>query len=173
MLVSIVVKNYALIDTSIPLSKRPCITNWKLCFLCQVDTKAALYCPARSKKPNFGTGYKSLAEHLIQFQSLGHMPMGIDINRLDNEDGIEATLMRHQACWHKTCRLKFNQMKLDRLNKKVVLEEDPLSMQTCSSQSKVELKDAICLFWDKSAGSEGLHNTSTHDIDKKVDEQSR
>ena len=54
------------------------------------------------------------------------------------------------------------------MNKKVVLEEDLLSMQTCSSQSKVELKDAICLFCDKSTGSEGLHNASTHDIDRKA-----
>ena len=35
-------------------------------------------------------------------------------------------------------------------------------MQTCSSQSKLELKDAICLFCDKSADSEGLHIASTH-----------
>ena len=54
------------------------------------------------------------------------------------------------------------------MNKKVVLVEDPLSMQTRSSQSKVELKDAICLFCDKSAGSEGLHNASMHDIDRKA-----
>ena len=84
-------KSYALINASVPTSKRPCITNWKLCVLCQVDTKAALECPARSMRPTFGSGYKSLAEHLMQFQSLGHMPMGIDINRLNDGDGIEAT----------------------------------------------------------------------------------
>ena len=55
------------------------------------------------------------------------MPMGIDINRLDNGDDIEATLMRQQAFWHKTCPLKFNQTKLYWLNKKVLLVEDPLS----------------------------------------------
>ena len=86
----------------------------------------------------------------MQFQFLRHAPMGTDINRLDNGDGIEATLMRHQAFWHKTCLLKFNQTKLDRLHKKVVLVEDPLSMQAHSSQSKVyiELKYDICLFYD-------------------------
>ena len=56
------------------------------------------------------------------------------------------TLMRQQGFWHKACRLKFNQTKLDQLNKKVALVEDTLSMQTCSIQSKVELKDALCLF---------------------------
>ena len=84
-------KSYALINASVPTSKRPCITNWKFCVLCQVDTKAALECPARSMRPTFGSGYKSLADHLMQFQSLGHMPMGIDISQLNDGDGIEAT----------------------------------------------------------------------------------
>ena len=138
-------KNFALIDASKVISKRPCITNWNLCVLCQLDTNAALECPARSTRPTSGSGYKSLAEHLIQFQSLGHVPMDIDINMLDDGDGIEATLMRHQACWHKTCRLNFNQTKLDRLNKKVVQEENEISIQTRSNHNKVDLKDATCL----------------------------
>ena len=161
-------KNYALINPSIPTSKRPCITNWKLCVLCQVDTKAPLECPARSMRSTCGSGYTLLVEHLIQFKSLGHMPVDIDIDRLDDGDGIEATLMRHQACWHKTCRLKFNQTKLDRLSKKVATEENSLPMQTRSSHSKVDLKDDVCLFCDKPAGSEGLHNASTCDIDRRV-----
>ena len=41
-------------------------------------------------------------------------------------------------------------------------------MQTCSSQSKLELKDAICLFCDKSADPEGLHIASTHDTDRQA-----
>ena len=41
-------------------------------------------------------------------------------------------------------------------------------MQTCSSHSKVDLKDAVCLFCDKPASSEGLHNASTCDIDRKI-----
>ena len=161
-------KSFMLIDASKVISKRPCITNWNLCVLCQLDTNAALECPARSTRPTSGSGYKSLAEHLIQFQSLGHVPMDIDINRLDDGDGIEATLMRYQACWHKTCRLNFNQTKLDRLNKKVVQEENEISIQTRSNHNKVDLKDATCLFCGKAAGSEGLHNASTYDIDRKV-----
>ena len=72
--------------------------------------------------------------------------MGIDINRLGNGDGIEATLMRQQAFWHKACRLKFNQKKLDQMNKKVALVEDPLSMQTCSIQSYVGRTQRCYLF---------------------------
>ena len=81
-------KSFTLIDATKITSKRPCITNWNFCVLCQLDTNAALECPARSTRPTFGSGYKSLAEHLIQFQSLGCVPMDIDINRLDDGDGI-------------------------------------------------------------------------------------
>ena len=52
------------------------------------------------------------------------------------------------------------------MNKKVLLVEDPLSCR--HAQSKIEYIDAICLFCDKSAGSEGLYNASTHDTDRNV-----
>ena len=74
-----------------PTSKRPHITNWKLCVLCQVDTKAPLECLARSMRSACGSGYTSLAEHLKQFKLLGHMPVDIDINRLDDGGYIDET----------------------------------------------------------------------------------
>ena len=55
---------------------------------------------ARSMRSTFGGGYTSLAEHLMQFKSLRHVPVNIDVDRLDDGDGIEATLLRLQACWH-------------------------------------------------------------------------
>ncbi len=46
------------------------------------------------------------------------MPINVDITELnDGEGGMEATLMRHHASWHKTCRLKYSQIKLERLEK--------------------------------------------------------
>ena len=58
-------KRHSLVDVSIPTtSKKPCVTDWKLCVLCQKDTKTGLECPARSPKALIGSGYKSLAKHL-------------------------------------------------------------------------------------------------------------
>ena len=57
-------------------------------------------------KPS-GVGYASLTEDLVQFKGLRHMPMELNVNRLDGGDGIEATLRRHSAQWHKKCRLKY------------------------------------------------------------------
>ena len=76
--------------------------------LCQEDTGVALQCPAKSSKAPIGSGYKSLAAHLIQFEALGHMSMDTDTERLDDGNGIKATMMMYHASWHKTCRLKFN-----------------------------------------------------------------
>ena len=77
-------------------------------FFWQKDTKTGLECPARSSKAPIGSGYKSLAEHLIQFQMHGCLPLDtcIDIKRLDYGDGIEDMMMRHRSCWHKACRVK-------------------------------------------------------------------
>ena len=41
-------------------------------------------------------------------------------------------------------------------------------MQTCSSHERVDLKEAKCFLCDEPAGSAGLHNASTYDIDMKV-----
>ena len=46
----------------------------------------------------------------------------LDIKRLDDGDGIEATLMRHSACWHKACRVRFSQTKLEQLEKKQITD---------------------------------------------------
>ena len=43
------------------------------------------------------------------------MPIDVDIKQLDDGDGIEASLRRHHAGWHKTCHLKFNLTKLEQL----------------------------------------------------------
>ena len=48
----------------------------------------ALECSAKSKRAAVGSGYKSLAKYLIQFQSLGYMPMAIDVRRIDDGDGL-------------------------------------------------------------------------------------
>ena len=85
--------------------------HYKLESLCPLPrgTTAALECPAKSKRTVVGSGYKSLAKHLIPFQSFGYMPMA---RWIDDGDGFEVTMMRHQASRHKTCHLKFNQTNL-------------------------------------------------------------
>ena len=161
-----------LMDAETPTPKRistPGKINWDLCILCQESGKG-LQCPyaVKNNKASVGSGYKTLAEQLINFSELGHMPIDVDIKQLDDGDGIEATLMRHHAGWHTTCHLKFNQIKLERLQKKTEENTGTSAVHTCSSHSSIDLKDDKCFLCNKPAGSEGLHNASTYDIDAKV-----
>ena len=122
-----------------------------------------------STKATLGSGYKSLSNHLNQFKDLGHMP--VDVKRLDEGDGIEATLMRHQAGWHKTCYLKYNQTKLKRLHKRSVAVKEKTDIRgvyTRLSQGGIDLTESKCFLCEEPAGSAGLHNVSTYDTDAKV-----
>ncbi len=98
------------------------------------------------------------------------MPLDIYIKRLDDGDGIKTTLIRHSASWHKACRVKFSQTKLDRLEKKKANNEriESLHMQTHSSQDCFMVDENRCSFCDESAGLATLHNASTYDIDQNV-----
>ena len=73
--------------------------------ICQEDTGAALHCPITTLRASTGGGYISLAAHLTKFSELGQISVNIDIARLDDGDGIEGTLRRHSAQWHKACHL--------------------------------------------------------------------
>lgn len=109
-------KRHILIDLAQPStskhSKLHCPTNWELCALCQVETGEYLQCPARSSKPPVGNGYVSLTRDLLEFQEIRQIPAELDLDRLDDGNGIETTLMTNRAQCHKTCQLKYNQTML-------------------------------------------------------------
>ena len=52
--------------------------------------------------------------------------------------------------------------------KSFLKEKDLQGMQTCSTHQTVDLKNALCIFCDQPAASEGLHNAFTYEIDKRV-----
>jgi hypothetical protein len=82
--------------------------NWKLCIICQVKTNEPLQCPANSKRSDVGSGYKSSADNIKSFQDLGEIPQKLDPKKIDDGSGIENSLIRNKASWHKSCRNKFN-----------------------------------------------------------------
>ena len=53
---------------------------------------------------SLGSGYKSLAENIFAFCSLGCPPLPTDTSKINEGDGIEATLKRNAAKWYKNCR---------------------------------------------------------------------
>ena len=99
------------------------------------------------------------------------MPVELDINRLNEGNGIETTLIAHCAKWHKSCRLKLNQTNLDHLqNKQEAKKPSTLSaVQTRGKQSTRIITDCVCFFCDEPAGLFGnLHEFATKEVDWKV-----
>lgn len=98
---------------------RPSAIDWSICSLCQKPSDENLICPATNPAESLvGAGYRTLARNLLEFQNLGAVPHGLDLQKLNDGDGIECTFVKNKAKWHKQCALNFNTTKLDRAKKR-------------------------------------------------------
>ena len=95
-------------------------TDWRLCIICQEDKIETLTKPVQSKRKDIGSGYSSLAENLIKFNELGELPASLQLERLDDGHGIEAAMVAHGAQYHQTCKLQYNNTKLQRAQKRTL-----------------------------------------------------
>lgn len=167
-------QRHILIDPTQPpppkQSKPSPTTNWEVCVLCQEETDEPLQCPLRSTKSSHGSGYTSLAEDLHLFQGLQHMPLNLNLERLDEGDGVEATLRIHGAQWHKKCRLRFNKKMFHQQSRAeaATVQQSSTSVHTRSVYKCPKSTEPICFFCNEPAGSVGLHEAATKQIDKKV-----
>ena len=133
-------------------------------------------------------------ETIKGFAELGELPKEIEskLQWLDEGDGIEATLKRHNACWHHKCKQKLLHVtKLDRLHKSDMSDTNTVVTNTdndhpLSSYSEPESapkvprmtrsmickpagpSDSVCIFCDQSDSSRPLHEAMSLNIDQKV-----
>lgn len=93
-----------------------CRTDWSKCCLCQEEKKNEfLISPLGSfQRTQDYAGYSNIVRNVPLFHAINDMPIAINPSRLDEGDGIEATLIRKQAKYHNSCRLLFNNSKLER-----------------------------------------------------------
>ena len=168
-------KVYKVVDPSQPgTSDMQCLPiDWNKCVLCQKDTTESLSCPADSTRSTKGTGYKTTAENLLAFDKLGCLPRSINLSRLDEGEGVEASFQHHKAKWHDMCRLKFNKTKLQRAEKRKMPPEDSLTdvRKKFTRRSREEVPRSVhrCFFCDSDAeAGESLHRASTLELDNRV-----
>ena len=101
-------------------------TNWELCMLCQEIKGENLVCPSQSKRKDYGAGYKFMADILQKFNDIGQLSQSLALSRFDEGIGIEQTLIKQNARWHKSCRDFYTITKYKRAQKrKTGVEEDP------------------------------------------------
>lgn len=149
-------------------------TDWEKCIFCQSDTSDTLQCPENSKRKDKGVGYKTVAEKISEFHELGALPPHIQIERLNNGEGICATLQQNSAKWHNSCRLKFNETELKRARKRKRPESSHdiycrEKFTRSSSSSGSQRNQDLCLFCDTEGSDVSpLRNASTFGLDRKL-----
>ena len=155
---------------------QPVSIDWKLCVLCQERKEESLQCPANSKKTDLGAGYKTLAENLLLFNELGMVPFAINLEQLNDGSGVENTLLKNKASWHKSCKDKVNSTKLKRAQKRRKQEDatshSPVKTRRTSlvGEGRPNENESKCFFCNNVAGPSGLHKASTFEIDRSVRE---
>lgn len=180
-------KSFQLIDTfdeQVPTSSKigghDQNVDWFKCIFCQTDSLDTLQCPASARQNDTSAGYKTLSENLEQFNEINSLPSWLDLNKLNDGSGIQNTLIKSNAKWHKKCRLKFNTTELKRAQKRqhryisddgqASLLQEARKSTRLSLPCKIGLKDYVCFFCDSIEEDEMLREAATYGIDNRVRE---
>lgn len=107
--------------------------------------------PDQSKRKDIGSGYSSLAENLIKFNELGELPGSFHLEILDDGHGIEAAMVEHGAQYHQTCRLQYNNTKLQKAQR----------TRARSRSSSTHNVSESCFFCGQPAGAKSLRKATT------------
>ena len=108
------------------------------------------------KSPSPGSkekdGYSKLATNISLFQTINQLPIIMDPSRLDEGDGIEATLRRNNAKYHENCRQMFSNCKLERARKRAASAEGS-SEEGRSKVRRASLQPQQCFLCDEDVAS--------------------
>ena len=115
-----------------------------------------------------------MAANLVRFDELGKLPRTVQLHRLDEGQGVEATMVAHQAKWHNTCMLQYNNTMLRRAEKRPIASssafggsDDVPGKRTRSLSSEATTSEASCFFCGES-DTETLHGVATYQVDTRV-----
>ena len=112
-----------------------------------------------SRRHDIGRGFKSLAENLVKFNELGKLPKGLQLNRIDEGQGVEAALIDNDTKWHHTFILNYNNTMLQRAeNRKEVTPMNITSNELPTKRNRQRSfstsafpSEASCFFCGQSA----------------------
>ena len=113
-------------------------TNWKLCCLCQADTRERLVDAS-------GASYVTLATNIPEFYKLNAMPIPFHPKRLDEGDGILQTFKNNKTTYHESYMLKFKITKLERKRKSLCMtkEDDSQSEKNSHIEARRQVKKLL------------------------------
>ena len=105
--------------------------DWSKCILCNDNERTGddkLTIPD-DKVSN--SGYTTLAKTLEELVELGELPPKIDLNNINDGSGIEQTLKKNRAGFHKFCKLDHTKI-LKRAKKRKQKKSMDDSIENCS-----------------------------------------
>ena len=150
-------------------------SDWSRCILCQETKTEELCCPKKTRRTGVhsGAGYRTLANNILSFHEINALPLPLDIGSLDEGDGIEATFDKRNAKWHKTCYSKFNNLKLQRAQKRkstdTLEDPSPTKFTRSSSGARSFNVKTSCFFCETDDDTSGeLHKASTFKLDARI-----
>lgn len=144
--------------------------DWQKCILCQeIKSSEKLICPGNSKREDKNIGYKTLAQNLKDYSEV--LPLSISLSDLDDTDGVAERMATHKACWHKTCRLKYNSTEIARAHKRKSSVTEKCDKAVKHARSKREVDPSTkekCFFCEDNTKTEKLRAASTFVLDSNV-----
>lgn len=124
------------------------------------------------------SGYKTLSKNIPEFAKINEMPIPLDIRRVDEGGGIEAALIKNEAKYHESCRLQFNNTKLQRAQKRhkspdMTLSDEPSSSKftrrSCNASTEegpLHLEE--CFICEKKASRTELREAMTMQLNTRL-----
>lgn len=122
-------------------------TDWSLCCLCQLQDKSNtkdLRYPY--KKDCYHTAYQTLEDDLNKFvKNVVPLPLGVNLECLDDGSGIANTLLNNKATYHHGCRGSFRSHIVKRALDKRTREESDNEEASFSPIKTRSSFNAVCL----------------------------
>lgn len=136
--------------------------DWTKCVLCQTVKEEKLRCPFDSKQQDADSWYDTLCSNVSKFHELGGLPIENSLIAPDLSSKDLANLFReNKAKWHKSCRNKLSNFKLERAQKrKAGKMSDGEEQPTKLPRRSIDGRDVqACYFCEETTGK--LHRVST------------
>lgn len=148
-------------------------TDWSKCCLCQKEKNEDLKSPPTHYPcTQEHDGYAMIATNIPLFHAINEMPIVLDPVRLDEGGGVEETLRRNKAKYHQSCRLLFNNTKLDRARKRRAggqstrAEESHTKLRRTSHEGK----ESVCFLCEREEPDSELRQVMTMHLNKRLNE---
>ena len=151
-------------------------TDWSKCCLCQTHNKneELKSPPIHYSCSNERDGYFMIATNLPLFQIINVLPIVLDPSRLSYGGGIEDTLGRNKAKYDQSCRLMFNNCKLERTRKRTSsTDNQPDEGHIKIRRTSLEGRESWCSLCEKESPASEIKQAMTIQLNERVNDCAR